>query len=62
MTLFGTVTPESFEVIDIVMLIGSAAILWLVAKSGRKITRFEGLSMLTIYLIYYGFIVYGALA
>lgn len=60
--LFGTVTPESFETIDIIMLIGSAAILWLVARSGRKITRFEGLAMIFVFLIYYGFIIYGALA
>ena len=60
-TLFGTITPESFEIIDIVMLVGSAAILWLVARSGHKITRLEGASMLIMYLIYYGFIVYGAL-
>ena len=59
--LFGTITPESFEIIDIIMLIGSAAILWLVAKSGHKITRFEGAAMLIMFLIYYGFIIYGAL-
>ena len=61
-TLFGTITPESFEIIDIIMLIGSAAILLLTARSGHKITRFEGFAMLVIFLIYYGFIVYGALA
>ena len=60
--LFGTVTPESFELIDIVMLIGSAAILMLVAMRGRKITRVEGALMLLIFLAYYSFIVYGALA
>ena len=60
--LFGTVTPESFEIIDIVMLIGSAAILLLVAMRGHKITRAEGFLMLTIFLIYYGFLVYGAFA
>lgn len=61
-TLFGTITPESFEIIDIVMLIGSAAILLLVARTGHKITRFEGVAMLIMFLIYYGFIVYGVLA
>lgn len=61
-TLFGTITPESFEIIDIVMLIGSAAILLLVSKTGHKITRLEGAAMLIMFLIYYGFIIYGALA
>ena len=59
--LFGTVTPESFEIIDIAMLIGSAVILLLTARSGRKISRLEGLFMLIMFIIYYGFIIYGAL-
>jgi cation:H+ antiporter len=60
--LFGTVTPESFQIIDIAMLIGSAAILLFTAKSGHKITRLEGALMLTLFFIYYGFIIYGAFA
>ena len=59
-TLFGTITPESFEIIDLIMLIGSAAILLLVARSGRKISRLEGLTMLLMFVIYYSFLVYGA--
>ena len=61
-TLFGTVTPESFQIIDIVMLIGSAVVLLLTARSGHKITRLEGGLMLTLFFIYYGFIIYGAFA
>ncbi|MBR5046148.1 calcium/sodium antiporter [Candidatus Saccharibacteria bacterium] len=57
-TLFGTVTPKSFELIDIVMLVGSAAILLLVSRSGRKITRGEGALMLTTFALYYGFLVF----
>ena len=60
--IFGTITPESFEILDIVMLIGSAMILWLVARSGRIISRAEGILMLIIFSLYYGFIMYGALA
>lgn len=60
--IFGTITPDSFEILDIVMLIGSAMILWLVARSGRVISRMEGVLMLIIFLLYYGFIMYGALA
>ena len=59
--LFGTITPSSFELIDIVMLIGSAFILWLVAKTGHKINRAEGILMLTTFILYYGFIVTNAL-
>lgn len=60
--LFGTITAGSFETIDTIMLIGSAAILWLVARSGQKITRFEGFAMVLTFLVYYGIIIYGALA
>lgn len=60
-TLFGTITPDSFEIMDIVMLLGSSVILFLVARSGHKITRLEGLSMLAIFTIYYSYIIYSAL-
>lgn len=65
--IFGAITPESFDALDIIMLIGSAAILWMVATRGShgktgRIKRSEGFLMLTIFLIYYGYIVYGALA
>lgn len=65
--IFGTISPESFEIIDIAMLIGSAAILWLVARRGShgkegKILRSEGLLMLIIFAVYYSYIIYGALA
>ena len=60
--IFGTITPESFEAIDIVMLIGSSALLWLVARKGSQITRREGALMLIVFALYYGYIVYGALA
>ncbi len=59
--LFGTITPESFETIDLVMLVGSATILLLLARSGHKITRFEGLAMLLLFIIYYSYLIYGVL-
>ena len=60
--LFGTVTPESFEALDIAMLVGSAAILLLAARSGRKITRGEGALMLATFALYYGYIVFATLS
>lgn len=59
--IFGTITPESFQVIDIIMLIGSTALLWLVARRGSPITRREGALMLLVFALYYTYIVYGAL-
>ena len=55
--LFGQVTPESFQMIDLVVFIGSAILLFLFAKTDRKITRLEGILMLTTFAIYYGYIV-----
>ncbi|MBQ3296204.1 sodium:calcium antiporter, partial [Candidatus Saccharibacteria bacterium] len=65
--IFGTITPGSFELLDIIMMIGSSVILWMVAKrgedgSGGIIKRSEGFLMLVIFAIYYGYIIYGALA
>ena len=65
--IFGAIKPQSFEMLDIIMMIGSAAILWAVAKRGSngkdgKILRMEGFLMLVIFAIYYSYIIYGALA
>ena len=59
--IFGTITPESFQAIDIAMLLGSTALLWLVARKGSPITRREGLLMLVVFALYYTYIAYGAL-
>lgn len=55
--MFGTVTPESFQTIDLVMFIGSAILLFLFARTDRKITKLEGMLMLLVFLFYYGYIV-----
>ena len=60
--IFGTITPESFEFLDIAMLLGSTVLLWLVARKGSPITRREGALMLITFSLYYGYIIYGALA
>ena len=59
--LFGTITPESFQVMDLVMLVGSAALLFVSTRRDRKISRFEGGLMLAIFAIYYGFVIYEGL-
>ena len=65
--IFGSISPESFEAIDIAMLIGSSIILWMVAHRGShgqngRIKRSEGVLMLVIFVLYYSYIIYGALA
>ena len=59
--LFGTITPSSFEIIDLIMLVGATVILLLVSRSDRKITRLEGILMLAIFTIYYGYIITSAI-
>ena len=60
--IFGTITPESFQAIDIIMLLGSTILLWMVARKGSPITKREGLLMLIVFALYYIYIAYGALA
>ncbi len=58
----GGISPENFEVIDLIMLIFSAALICVLARRDHKITRTEGILMLIIFTLYYGFMIYGALA
>lgn len=52
-TIFGTITPASFHMLDLGMLIGSAVLLFIFGASKHKISRREGALMLTIFAIYY---------
>ena len=54
--IFGTVTPESFAVIDLIALIGSAVLLFIFSLTKHKITRLEGGMMLAAFLVYYGLV------
>lgn len=60
--IFGTITPESFQAIDLIMLVASAVLLFILTRRDHKISRIDGALMLTIFAIYYGCIIYGALA
>ena len=60
--LFGSISPRSFEMIDLVVMLGSAALLWLFVERDRKISRLEGAVFLLIFAAYYGSIIYGAVA
>ena len=51
--IFGTVTPDSFASIDLIMLIGSAFVLFAFAETRRTINRWEGALMLLLFAIYY---------
>ncbi len=51
--LYGTVTPASFNYIDLIFLLGSSFLLFVFAETKRKITRIEGIFMLLMFIIYY---------
>ena len=59
--IFGTIVPESFEVVDLIAMVVAVFALYFMTLKDRKITRLEGLLMLTIFATYYGYILYGAL-
>ncbi|MBQ2695611.1 calcium/sodium antiporter [Candidatus Saccharibacteria bacterium] len=60
--IFGSVTPESFQIIDIAVFMLATIVLWLFARIDQRISRLEGTIMVLIFLAYYGYIIYGALA
>jgi len=54
--IFGAVTPVDFQMLDIIMLVASAAMLFFFAVRSRKITRTDGIIMLATFALYYGVI------
>ncbi len=52
--LFGSIAPVDFQILDVIMLVASSALLFLFAVGGHKINRREGILMLIIFAIYYG--------
>lgn len=60
--IFGAITPESFQIVDLAMLFISAALLVVFTVRDKRITRNEGLLMLLIFCAYYSYIAYSALA
>lgn len=51
--IFGTLTPASFQSIDLIMLVGSALLLFICSETERKITKLEGALMLMAFSVYY---------
>ncbi len=68
--IFGTVAPtmptDTLGVIgqflDLGVMALAAILLFIFAKTGNKITRVEGVAFLAVFLAYYSFVIYGALA
>lgn len=56
----GGIMPDHFELIDLIMLLFSSALLCLLARHNHRITRFDGVLMLAIFVLYFGYLCYGA--
>ena len=57
--IFGTVTPGSFQMVDLVMLVVSAIVLFIFARTQKKISRREGILMLIAFAAYYAVVIIG---
>ena len=51
--IYGTITPSSFQAIDVVAFVGSSILLFVIAESKKTITRLEGALMLALFVAYY---------
>lgn len=56
-TIFGNVTPVGFNMLDIIVMIVSAVILFCFSADDNKISRKEGIIMLILFILYYGHII-----
>ena len=55
--IYGTVTPGSFQLIDIYTLVLSSIALFIFAETSRKITKLEGVLLLMFFTIYYTLVI-----
>ncbi len=51
--IYGTITPSSFQPIDLIMLIASSFMLFVFAETKKTITRWQGYIMLLAFVAYY---------
>lgn len=57
----GTVHSSNFDPIDLIMLVFSAFLIWLLTFRDHKITRKEGVMMLAIFVLYYSYVIYSGI-
>lgn len=58
LTIYGYLPISSFNIIDIVFFFLSSFILFFFARSEKKLSRVEGLAMLSMFLMYYTYILF----
>lgn len=51
--IFGSINPSSFNSIDIIGLVGSSLLLFFFALTKKTISRFEGIILFLLFIVYY---------
>ncbi len=51
--IFGTITPSSFQTIDLIVLVISAFLLFIFAESKRTLSKLEGILLFLSFAVYY---------
>ncbi len=51
--IFGTITPSSFQTIDLIVLVVSAFLLFIFAESKRTLSKLEGVLLFLSFAVYY---------
>jgi cation:H+ antiporter len=59
--IFGTIPNVTINLIDVIVMIVAAVLLFLFSFKDRKITRVEGIIFLIIFVAYYSYVIYGGL-
>lgn len=52
-SIYGSITPINFNVIDLIMLILSALIIYIFSCTKKTVSKTEGVIMLFLFIIYY---------
>ena len=57
--LFGGIPAVGFNIIDLVTMIVAAVLLFLFAFKDHKVGKFEGIVMLSMFVVYYSYVIFG---
>lgn len=57
--LFGTIPNVTFNIVDLIVMILSAALLFIFSYNDYKITKKEGFVFLLLFIIYYSYVIFG---
>ncbi|MGM9878371.1 MAG: calcium/sodium antiporter [Bacilli bacterium] len=54
--IYGAIAQSSFQMLDLIMLLGSACLLFVFSETSKKITKLEGIFMLLTFIFYYTYV------